>query len=82
MVNRINWLFLKVFVYESGQIRDAFLQQLYTAMRGCYVELRHITLGNLPTDPQVRITEIKGYVTRLEEMARMSGFRPANLSGP
>ena len=51
-------------------------------MRGCYVELRHITLGNLPTDPQVRITEINDYVTRLEKVARMSSFRPPDLSGP
>ena len=82
VVNRINWLFLKVFVYESGQIRDAFLQQLYTAMRGCYVELRRITLGNLPTDPQVRITEIRRYITRIEDVARMSGLPRVDLSGP
>ena len=82
MVNRVAYLFLKVFVVESGRIRDLFPQQISTAMRGCYVELRHITLGNLPTDPQVRITEIKGYITRLEEVARMSGFRPSDLSGP
>ena len=82
MVNRVAYLFLKVFVVESGRIRDAFLQQIYTAMRGCYVELRHITLGSLPTDPQVRITEINDYVTRLEKVARMSSFRPPDLSGP
>ena len=82
VVNRINWLFLKVFVYESGQIRDAFLQQLYTAMRGCYVELRHIRLGNLPTDPHVRITEIRGYVRRVEEVARMANLPSVDLSGP
>ena len=82
MLNRINYLFLKVFVYESGQIRDAFLQQLYTAMRGCYVELRHIRLGSLPTDPHVRITEIRRYITRIEEVARMSGLPRVDLSGP
>ena len=82
VVNRINWLFLKVFVYESGQVRDVFLQQLYTAMRGCYVELRHIRLGYLPTDPHVRITEIRRYITRIEDVARMSGLPRVDLSGP
>ena len=26
VVNRINWLFLKIFVYENGPVRDVFLQ--------------------------------------------------------
>ena len=82
VVNRINWLFLKVFVYESGQVRDVWLQQVYTGMRGCYVELMHIRLGNLPTDPHVRITEIRRYITRIEEVARVSGLPRVDLSGP
>ena len=82
MVNRINWLFLKIFVYENGPVRDVFLQQVWQGMRGCYVELRHIRLGNLPTDPHRRITEIRGYVRRVEEVARMTNLPSVDLSGP
>ena len=82
VVNRINWLFLKIFVYENGPVRDVFLQQVWQGMRGCYVELGHIRLGFLPTDPHRRITEIRGYVRRVEEVARMANLPSVDLSGP